>query len=64
LTTEELTAEISALKARIENLELDIAYMKSKQILDALPQPIQPYQPWTYPQQPYWQNPIVTYCKV
>jgi hypothetical protein len=62
LTTEEVLAEISALKARVEQLELDIMLLKVTRINDAVPQPIQPWvAPWQ-PQQPYWQNPVVTYC--
>jgi hypothetical protein len=61
LTTEECTAEISYLKEKIEQLELDIMLLKVSIINNAVPQPIQPYQPWVSPQ-PYWQNPIITYC--
>jgi hypothetical protein len=62
MTDEEVVAEISDLKAKIEQLELDIMLLKVTRINDSVPQPIQPWvAPWQ-PQQSYWQKPILTYC--
>jgi len=64
LTTEECAEEITALKDKIRQLELDITLLKVTRI-DDLPQPIilpPQQQGWIFPQ-PYWQSPIVTYCR-
>jgi hypothetical protein len=59
VTNEEITAEISALKERIENLELDIALMKTIKVSEQAH-----YQPWVTPNRahtpvPHWHGPTV-----
>lgn len=60
-TNEELEREVQSLKTRIENLELDIQLLKISRVQE----PCYPVQPWVTPvvPVPYWQNPIVTYCR-
>lgn len=62
-TNEDLQEEIKALRQRIEVLEQSVLLLQNKIIYPTMPST--PYQPWVSPSPaPYWQNPIVTYCKV